>query len=176
MAVSKDPTKRGGRPSKIDDARARMIGAVRIGSSLNAAMKYAGIQDVVLRNWRRRADDVMKYAVKDRTKFDLACLSFMEELDAAVAEFEVRAQTTVGLLASQIASPSDLARMSPEEKRIAAQNAQWWLSHRRTKGDDGYSTQNRSEITGADGGPISLVADEDVFAMIRDLAVEADDV
>jgi hypothetical protein len=47
--------------------------------------------------------------------------------------------------------------VSVEERRLAEKAAEFHLTHRDPKN---YSTQTRTEVTGADGGPVELSAEK----------------
>lgn len=152
----------GGRPSLVESVRDKIITAVRIGVSLDAACGYSGVSPRTLERWRRIARECETKKESQLTKHENDCVTFCRALDIALDEFEVRAQTTVGMIASQ----PDLLSMPIEEKRLALQAAQWWLSHRKTAK---YNTQQRVEVTGANGGPVEIEGGENILQIMKDL-------
>ena len=151
-----------GRQSLVTAVQDKIITAVRIGVALDAACGYAGVSPRTLPRWRQIARECETKKASQLTEHEKNCVTFCQALDMALDEFEVRAQTTVGMIASQ----ADLLALPVEEKRLALQAAQWWLSHRKTAK---YNTQQRVEVTGADGGPITVESGENILQIMKDL-------
>ena len=120
-----------GRPTKLNpDVQKRIVDAVATGNYYEAACGYAGVSYQSLRNWIQRGE-----AAKSGPYFD-----FVEALTRAEAQCEVR------MVAQwQAAMPGDWRAIRDFLER--RYNGRW-------------GRKEKHELSGPDGGPISLSWDE----------------
>jgi hypothetical protein len=142
--------------------QADLITAVRLGNPFKTAALFAGIDETTLVKWRAKGKAALQLPSGKRNPTDRKFADFVVGFDKALAEANVRAQQTIHALMTM-----NLQNATPEQQRVALSAAQFHLTHRDPKN---YSTQVRTEITGADSGPVDLALTngEDVFKILLD--------
>ena len=129
-----------GRPTALTaDVSTRILNAVQAGVALHRAAAFAGIDDSMLRKWRRAGETALAKPVRQRSRPEQRLAEFCLALDRAMAAAAVRFQTVV----YELATDHDVDAST----RLRA--ATWYLSHREV---DDYNEQVR--VSGKDGGPI----------------------
>jgi hypothetical protein len=138
-----------GRPTKFDAERSDVIlDAIRVGSPLGTACKFAGIHRDTLRQWRLSGERASLVRPGKRTPTEQKFAHFSDLLDRALAQAAVQAQRTIHTLMTQ-----DLDGATPEQQRIAMSAAQFYLTHRLS---EHYNTRTSTEMTGKNGGPLEV--------------------
>jgi hypothetical protein len=154
VPVSGEPKNKGGRPAVIDDERGvALLNALRLGTPLHVACKFAGISDETLRLVRIRGNKALAVAPGYRNTSQKKYAKFIGDLDKAVVQAGVQAQGTIHALMTQ-----DIRRATPEQQRLAMSAAQFYLTHRLP---DYYNTKTNMEMTGKDGGPLEVALSAD---------------
>jgi hypothetical protein len=143
-----------GRPDQLNEAKAQVIfDAVRAGSTLDTAAAWAGVTGETLRRWRRKGEAAQAVPPGHRNPTERKYAAFCGVLDQALAECAVRAQAVL-FEAIKLGEPTPSHAPTIEERRLAVQTAQWWLTHRQR---DDYTT--RQEVVGREGGPVLVETD-----------------
>jgi len=151
-----------------------LLDAITIGTPLKTAALYAGIENETLRKWRARGEDAQNVPPGKRSPTERKYADFVGALGRALATAAHQAQLTVTRnMTMPLTRPEVVRRadgtdeviqvpVSVEERRLAQQAAQFHLTHRSGKPetDSSYSTQTRTEVTGADGAPLELSAEK----------------
>lgn len=148
--------KRGRKRMALDDPRVqRLLNVLRLGSFVEEACTYAHITETTYYRWKREGEAVQQKQYLGETLDDTE--QQILEMYEAIAEAEVSGQYA-----------------ALETIRTAAKDGTWqaaaWFLERRNK-----KWSNRTEVTGADGGPIETVTVEDVDQKIRDLITAVED-
>lgn len=148
--------KRGRKRITLDDPRVeRLLNALRLGDFVEEACGYAHITETTYYRWRREGETVaQKHSLGEPINETEAHILEMYE---AIKDAEI---------AGQHAALETIRRAAADG---TWQAAAWFLERRNKK------WSNRTEVTGADGGPIETVTVEDVDQKIRDLIAAAED-
>jgi hypothetical protein len=124
-----------------------LIGAIRVGTPLKTALGFVGLTDDVIYTWRNKAEAGKK--VKNPSVELQSFIKFFGEVDQALHEANVRAQTSVHTLMTKQITEST----TPEQQRVILQAATFHLTHRLPSE---YSTRIQTEVTGGEGGPLHI--------------------
>lgn len=123
-------------PSKLNEERANAIlDALRIGVTQENAARYAGIHPATYYRWLEEGS---------RDDADDQYKQFKVDVDKARAEAEVR----------------NVAIIADAAKRGTWQAAAWFLERSMPKS---WSATRKTEVTGADGGPVALSVDPETL-------------
>lgn len=148
--------KRGRKRMSLDDPRVeRLLNALRLGDFVEEACAYAHITETTYYRWKREGEAVAQKhqlgEILDETEQHIL------EMYETIKEAEVSGQ-----------------HAALETIRRAARDGTWqaaaWFLERRNK-----KWSNRTEVTGADGGPIETITVEDVDQKIRNLIAAVED-
>jgi transposase-like protein len=129
------------RPLMLDDDLQRnILAAIRVGNYLEPSARAYGVAPSTLYVWKQRADKALAAREKgeEPDANDARCLEFMEAVDAAEATSELSATT-------------HLAKAMPRDTRAIVEFL------RRRFPDRWKEPAQRTELTGAGGGPIEVV-------------------
>lgn len=164
-----------GRPTILTPARAdALIDAIRNGASPNRASTDALVSSTAVANWvrrghaeRARLDELHPdgWTDKDVTKSEQIYVAFVARVENAQKEWEQEAlaairEAGVGeeFVETVTTRVDDGAKVSVTESVRVKKTKSWqalaWLLERRMPGE--YARVSRTEVTGADGGPIAL--------------------
>jgi hypothetical protein len=156
----------GPKPLITPAVQEQLLEARRRGLSLMKSAQWAGISYDTLHRWQVRGREASQVAAGKRSSFDGKCVDLCRVLDKVDAEWLMRCETVLALSMTP-GQNNDAWRMaSTEEKALAVRTAMWKLSH---QAPEDYSTQIRTELTGADGGPIDAALSlEDVWEIMAD--------
>lgn len=125
-----------GRPSKLtDDTQQRILDALRLGTTQENAARYAGIGPATYYRW-------LEQGAQDDAPDEYR--EFRDAVEQARAEAEVR----------------NVAIIADAAKRGTWQAAAWFLERSMPKA---WSLTRRTELTGADGGPVEVAVDVDTL-------------
>lgn len=125
-----------GRPSKLNEERAEAIlNALRLGVTQENAARYGGVHPATYFRW-------LEEGTKDDA--DDKYREFRAEVEKARAEAEVR----------------NVAIIADAAKRGTWQAAAWFLERSFPRS---WSKTSRTELTGADGGPVSVSVDPETL-------------
>jgi hypothetical protein len=127
-----------------------------MGLSFSRCAEWAGVSKTAVRNWRIKGEEASLVPVNKRTADQQKYVEFVRSLERVDNEWIVRCEVVLNLTMSPGESRQAWEAATPEERREAATTARWKLSH---QAPNEYSTQNRTELTGANGGPIDLDSD-----------------
>ena len=145
---------------------------------MERSAKLAGVVVNTIKNWRVRGEAALSMPASKRDAFDVKCLEFLVALDKIDNEWIRRCEVILSLTMTPGKSEAAWKAATQAERNEAAATAKWKLSH---QAPDEYSTQSRTEISGADGGPLEIDSTGmDVFNILLkakayedDLALEA---
>ena len=152
----------GRKPLLTPEVKAEFFNARALGRSLKRSGELAGISETTITNWLARGREASTTPASKRDDMDVKCLEFLTESEKIGHEWIRRCEIILALSMSPGDSRAIWAEAGPDERREATATAKWKLSHQAA---NEYSTQNRTELTGADGGPIDL----EVEAMGREI-------
>lgn len=148
--------KRGRKRMTLNDPKVeRLLNALRLGDFVEEACSYAHITETTYYRWKREGEAVAhkQHMGEPLTETDEQIMEMYE----AIREAEVSGQ-----------------HAALETIRRAARDGTWqaaaWFLERRNK-----KWSNRTEVTGADGGPIETITVEDVDQKIRNLIAAVED-
>ena len=149
-------SKRGRKRMALDDPKVqRLLNALRLGDFVEEACSYAHITETTYYRWKREGEAVTQKQITGESLDETE--QHILEMYEAIKEAEVSGQ-----------------HAALETIRTAAKDGTWqaaaWFLERRNK-----KWSNRTEVTGADGGPIETVTVEDVDQKIRDLIAGVED-
>lgn len=157
------------------DRQKILLDAITIGTPIVTSCLLAGVDDSTLRKWRARGEDALDVPSGKRSGTEHKYANFVTALGRALATASHQAQLTVTRnMTMPLTRPEVVRRadgtdeivqvpISVEERRLAQQAAQFHLTHR---DPTNYSTQTRTEVTGADGGPVEVSA-EKAWALLQ---------
>ena len=148
-----------------------LLNAIKTGAPLDTCAAFAGVTREALRQWRRRGEKALELPAGRRSPTERRYAAFVGELDRALSEASMRAQTTVRQL-MVVPDGADAA-----SRRVALEAAKFHLTHRDARN---YSTQVRAELTGADGGPLDIDVSTDaalelLIPFLRERGIEVVD-
>ena len=134
---------KGGRPTKLnDEVQAKIVNSVRQGNYLETASAYAGINKSTLHDWLRRGEREKQRVEKDPRnrvrKAEQPFVTFSDLVEKALAEAEVNDVNVIN------------------EATRTDWKASAWRLERKFPERWGYKTENKTEITGKDGGAIEI--------------------
>jgi hypothetical protein len=159
----------GGRPLGLTVARRdALLDAIRTGATERRSAAFAGISLETVRAWRRKGEAAADIPAGKRSQSQRLYFEFVLSLDEALATTAIRMQTIVTQIAFNGQARAG-ATVTIEQQRLSLQAATWWLSHRERQD---YTL--RTEVTGPDGGPIEMTADE-AFANLLGLVADPPD-
>lgn len=125
-----------GRPSKLTEERAEAIlNALRLGVTQENAARYGGVHPATYFRW-------LEEGAKDEA--DDKYREFRQAVEKARAESEVR----------------NVAIIADAAKRGTWQAAAWFLERSFPRS---WSKTSRTELTGADGGPVNVSVDPEAL-------------
>lgn len=160
-------TKARGAPLKLDEkSSAELLTVLRMGNPFATAAEFAGVDNSTLTRWRQRGQDALAVPPGKRSPTQRKFADFYTAFSRAVMEANVRFQSQLYALGTK-----DLAGATPEQQRIILDAIKFYLTHR---DPSNYSTQQRMEVTGADGGPVAVSA-ADVFQALKDAKAQEDE-
>ena len=164
-----------GRPTILTPARAdALIDAIRDGASPNRASTDALVSSTAVANWvrrghaeRARLDELHPdgWTDKDVTKSEQIYVAFVARVENAQKEWEQEAlaaireagvgEEFVETVVTEVSGVLGVQRTETVRvKKTKSWQALAWLLERRMPGE--YARVSRTEVTGADGGPIAL--------------------
>jgi hypothetical protein len=121
-----------------------ILDAIKVGTPLHTAAAVAGVSDETLRVWRRLGEKAQAVPPGRRSPTERRLVRFLGALDAAMALASARAQAVVFDTFTQV-----------EDRALAFRAACWHLEHR-----ERADYAPRSEVTGAEGGPVEMSGGE----------------
>lgn len=118
----------------------RIVGIIRVGLTVERACAMAGIAKPSFYDWLRRGARAREQPEEQRSAEDAACLAFLDAIEQAEAQAELRSVVRIG----------------------RAAESQWqadaWFLERRFP--DRWGRRERHELSGPGGGPIAVAAIE----------------
>lgn len=158
--------KTGPKPLLNEAILEQLLEARRRGLPLVKAAKWAGISYPTLYNWTVRGRSALERPASKWDPFDKKCVEMVRLLDKVEAEWIMRCEQVLALAMETGAGRDAWSNATPDEKDRALKTAMWKLSH---QAPEDYSTQQRTELTGADGGPVDVALSlEDVWEIMAD--------
>jgi hypothetical protein len=130
-----------------------------LGLSFERSAKLCGISVTSVKNWRAIGEAAFSKPVGKRSAHEQKCVTFVTALSRVDDEWLRRCEVVLNFAMTPGQNATTWANASIEERRLAVETARWKAQHQ-APGD--YST--RTEITGAEGGPVDVdVTGMDVF-------------
>ena len=144
---------RPGQPSILGEkVQAEFLANRALGISLERSANLAGVSYSAVKNWRSVGEEAMSIPAGKRSTYQQKCVTFLTALRRVDDEWVKRCEIVLNLAMSPAAGDK-WKTASAEEKRLAVQAATFKLTH---QANHEYST--RQEITGAEGGPLDVMA------------------
>ena len=157
----------GRKPLLTPEVQAEFFGARALGLSIKRSAELAGVSETSITNWRTRGEAVKRVAANKRNAMDVKCLDFLRALEKIDSEWIRRCEIVLSLSMAPGQSRKAWDEATQDERREATATAKWKLSH---QAPSDYSTQVRTEITGADSGPVDIRSDGmDVFKVMLEV-------
>ena len=117
-------------------------------------------------SWKESAKTALTRPANKRTPLEQKCVEFVNRLDKVDQEWLRRCETVMALAMTPGQSLEAWRNASDTDRDRAVKTAMWKASH---QAPEDYSTQTRTELTGAEGGPVEVsVSAADVFQALKD--------
>lgn len=143
-----------GRPSILsDEVQAEFFNNRSMGLSFDRAAKLAGVSSTSVKNWRATGETALAKPISKRTPHEQKCVTFVTALEKIDSEWLRRCEIVLNFSLSPGQNKKTWEDATQAERSEATATAKWKLSH---QAPEEYSTQTRTELTGADGGPVEI--------------------
>lgn len=160
------PSRAGRKTLLTPEVQGEFFEARRMGLSFPRCAEWAGVSKTAVRNWRIKGEQASSVPANKRTTEQQKYVEFVRSLERVDNEWIVRCETVLNLSMTPGQNSQAWRNASIEERRLATETAKWKLSH---QAPSEYSTQVRTEITGAEGGPVEIdPTGMDVWKMLVD--------
>lgn len=152
VAVPEKPKHPGGRPTKLTPAvQQQVVNAIQAGNYIEVAAAHAGISRPVLYQWMKKGRAAQLRGEVTR------CAEFVDAIEKALADGEVRDVALIARAASGIAAQID-AQGNVIAPAIAPQwQASAWRLERRMP--DKWGRRQRLDVATPGGEPMRIVVD-----------------